>query len=166
MITGMAVATTTLYNRLLRFCGCRSPGGTRGHTRRFSASAAGAGGEAPELDHRVAGDDVALALRLVVKTAHPRSTECLAGLDASDRATERAPPKVHARRATESGGSRWAGGRAPARAARDQHARARAGVGLPRTRWGDELELGAKLRRVLCAGSALADLGQAFGRST
>ena len=63
MITGMAVATTTLYNRLLRFCGCRSPGGTRGHTRRFSASAAGAGGDAPELDHRVAGDDVALALR-------------------------------------------------------------------------------------------------------
>ena len=86
------------------------------------------------------------------QTAHPRSTECLAGLDASDRATERAPPKVHARRATESGGSRWAGGRAPARAARDEQARARAGVDLPRTRSDDEPELGATPRRVLWRG--------------
>ena len=49
MITGMTVATTTLYNRLLRFGGCRGPGGTHGLTRRFSASAAGVGGKAPEL---------------------------------------------------------------------------------------------------------------------
>ena len=73
MITGMAVATTTLYNRLLRFGRCRGPGGTHGHTRRSSAAAGGVGGEAPELDHRrdrVAGDDVAIALRLVVRQAH------------------------------------------------------------------------------------------------
>ena len=99
MLTGMTVATTTLYNLLLRFGRCRGSGGTHGHTRRSSAAAGGVGGEAPELDHRrdrVAGDDVAIALRLVVRQAHPRSTECPAGLDASDRATERAPPKVHA----------------------------------------------------------------------
>ena len=113
---------------------------------------------------RVAGDKVALALRFVVRPAHPHSTECPADLDAIDRAAERAPPKVHARRATESGGSRWAGGRAPARAARDEQARARAGVDLPRTRSDDEPELGATPRRVFWrwqrAGAARAGVRQ------
>ena len=166
MITGMTVATTTLYNRPLRFGNCRGPGGTHGLTRRFSAAAAGVGGKAPEL----ATESPVTKSRSRYDSLSDRRARTLRSVQ---RTWMRliAPPSVHLQRCTR--GARpsraAAGGRVGARRlgrpvtskpgpALAWTCRARARTTSP----------SSERRRGACsgAGSALAQLGQAFGRLT